>query len=163
VSDYIIDTNVLLVASAVHPYSPFADSHVPLKQQQTVFEWLSAFRTDPQHRLVMDDVFRIYQEYRNRLSDQDFGLLAVHDKLQSFRSVALTWDADGEAEVPAALQACDRSDRKFLAAALSDPTTISLVNATDSDWIEIEQEVAAAGVQVVHLIETWLRGSMEHS
>ena len=82
------------------------------------------------------------------MSDQDFGLLAVHDKLQSFRSVVLTWDADDFAEVPEALQVCDRSDRKFLAAALSDPATISIVNATDSDWVKIEPELAAAGVVV---------------
>src|ERR1017187_10632852 len=40
--DHIIDTNVLLVASARHPGSPFKDSEVPAEQQQVVLNWLMA-------------------------------------------------------------------------------------------------------------------------
>ncbi len=158
--DCIVDTNVLLVASAAEPFSPFADTHVPVEQQQVVFEWLAAFRRDSDRRLTLDDAWRIYEEYRNRLTDQDFGLLAIHEKLQSARMVTVAWDAAGYAVVPESLQACDPSDRKFLAVALSDPDTLAIVNAADSDWIEIERELAAAGVNVVHIVEAWLREGM---
>jgi hypothetical protein len=156
-TDHVVDTNVLLVASAVHPYSPFAESHVPLDEQQVVFDWLAAFRADDGRQLVLDDLMRIYGEYRHQLTEQDYGLQVVHEKMQNFRSVALTWDDDGNAVVPGDFAAFDRSDRKLLAAALTDPETISVVNAADTDWLEIEKELQAAGVTVIHLIEAWLR------
>lgn len=72
----------------------------------------------------------------------------------------LTLDADGHAEVPPALSVCDPSDGKFVAVALADPATISIVNATDSDWIEIEDALNAAGVVMEHLLEPWLRAQV---
>jgi hypothetical protein len=46
VADCIVDTNVLLVASAQHPGSPFDDSNVPEVHMQVVLDWLMAFRKD---------------------------------------------------------------------------------------------------------------------
>jgi|SRR5690606_14385957 len=158
--DHVVDTNVLLVASALDPASPFHDTHVPVAEQETVFEWLAAFRADDGRRLVMDDRFGIYDEYRNQLTDQDYGLLAIHAKLDAVRLAAVSWDEHGYAVVPEALEATDPSDRKFVAAALTDTATISIVNATDSDWVEIEKALDAAGVSVIHVIEPWLRRSI---
>lgn len=155
----MVDTNVLLVASAAHPYSPFDDSHVPPKEQMKVLDWLSAFLADPDRRLVLDDYFAIYKEYRNKLTEQDYGLQVVHEKMNSFRSVSVSWDVNGYAVVPAQFAAFDPSDRKLLAAALADPATIDIVNAADSDWLQIEPALAAAGVSVVHIIESWLRAT----
>ncbi|MEI8360322.1 MAG: hypothetical protein WCH13_17780, partial [Deltaproteobacteria bacterium] len=59
---HVIDTNVLLVASAAEPYSPFDDSHVPPTEQLAVLDWLAAFRADESREIVIDDLFRIYQE-----------------------------------------------------------------------------------------------------
>lgn len=162
-SDRVIDTNVLLVASAAHPSSPFEDSHVPVERQQEVFEWLRAFREDGAERVVLDDDFRIYDEYRHKLTDQDYGLQVIHQKMQAFllRSVAVSYDVDDHAIVPERFHRFDPSDRKFLAAALRDPATISVVNASDTDWLEIEDELASAGVRVEHLLDAWLRASIE--
>ncbi len=158
--DHVVDTNVLLVASAAHPYSPFDDTHVPLDEQLQVLDWLVEFGRDDSRRLVLDDVLAIYEEYRHKLTEQDVGLQVIHAKMQAHRVVSLEWDADGHAIVPEALQACDRSDRKFLAAALTDVKGISIVNAADSDWIEIEDVLKDAGVVVHHLIEAWLRAAI---
>lgn len=158
--DHVVDTNVLLVASAAHPYSPFDDTHVPPDEQLQVLDWLMAFSQDEARRLVLDDLLVIYEEYRHKLNEQDVGLQVIHAKMQSHRTVALDWDADGHAVVPDALLACDRSDRKFLAAALTDVEGISIVNASDSDWIEIEPQLNEAGVVVDHLIEAWLRDAI---
>lgn len=157
--DHVVDTNVLLVASAAHPYSPFDDTHVPVAEQRVVFDWLARFREDDERRLVLDDDWRIYEEYRHQLTEQDYGLQVVHEKLQAcLRAVPCQWDGGGHAIVPAALQGCDASDRKFVAAALTDPATITIVNATDSDWVHIEDALRAAGVVVEHIVEPWLRG-----
>ena len=53
---HVIDTNVLLVASAAEPYSPFDDSHVPPTEQLAVLDWLAAFRADESREIVIDDL-----------------------------------------------------------------------------------------------------------
>lgn len=50
-SDHVVDTNVLLVASAAHPYSPFDETHVPIAEQRIVFDWLTAFRADDPNQM----------------------------------------------------------------------------------------------------------------
>jgi hypothetical protein len=155
--DCVVDTNVLLVASAHDLDSPFGESHLLTDERALVFEWLASFRADSSRRLVLDDFFEIYDEYRNKLTDQDYGLQVVHEKMQTFRSVELSWVDPGHASVPEAFRNFDSSDKELLAAALTDPKTIAIVNATDTDWLEIEAELAAAGVTVIHVIENWLR------
>lgn len=160
-NDLVVDTNVLLVASAAHPYSPFDDTHVPFDLQGTVFEWLAAFRQDAARCLVLDDRFRIYDEYRNKLTDQDYGLQVVHEKMTAFRCATVEWDPDGHAVVPPKFASFDRSDRKLLAAALTNRRNIAIVNATDTDWFEIEAELGDEGVVVLHLLEEWLRATFK--
>lgn len=70
-TDHVVDTNVLLVASAGDPASRFADSHVPFEQRRVVLDWLAAFRDDDGRRLVLDDQFAIFREYRRKLTDHD--------------------------------------------------------------------------------------------
>ncbi|MBI2565610.1 MAG: hypothetical protein HYV63_01080 [Candidatus Schekmanbacteria bacterium] len=156
-ADHIIDTNVLLVASAAHPHSPFGDSDLPRELQEAVFEWLAAFRRDSARTMVWDELWRIYDEYRRKLTDQDYGLQVVTEKMATARFVAVGYDGDGAAVLPAGFAAFDPSDRKFLAALLADGGASTLVNATDTDWLEIEAEIAAAGRTVQHLVEDWLR------
>lgn len=158
-ADHVVDTNVLLVASAAHPHSPFEDTHVPPPEQRTVFEWLVAFRCDRGRNMVFDLDGGSFTEYRKRLTDQDLGLQVVIQKYQTGRWVPVERDSHGHAVVPGTFARFDRSDRQLLACALVDPKTISIVNACDSDWLQIEDELAEAGVTVEHLIEDWLRGS----
>jgi hypothetical protein len=102
---------------------------------------------------VLDEAFRIYNEYRNKLSEQYFGLLAVHHKLMScLRSVPVTYDCDGHGVVPAGLSCIDNSDKMFVAAALNDPTAIHIVNACDGDWKEDGDVLKQHGVVVVELL-----------
>lgn len=160
-TDHVIDTNVLLVASAAHPYSPFDDTHVPCAEQTRVFNWLVAFRAD-ERAVVVDDVLRIYAEYRNKLTDQDYGLQVIHEKMSrmspaQFRQVTVEYGADGTAVVPVEFAALDRSDRKFLAAVLADGGRSTIVNAADSDWFAIEAECRKHGVVVEQIIDEWLR------
>jgi len=156
-ADYIVDTNVLLVASAAEPYSTFNDSDLPRDQQEAVLDWLVAFRDDAQAAIVWDQDFRIYEEYRHKLTDQDYGLQVVHEKMMNCRRIAIEYDEDGHAIVPEAFSSFDASDRKFLAVALSEESRARVANATDTDWLQIEELLRDRGVTVEHLIEKWLR------
>lgn len=157
-NENVLDTNVLLVASAADPSSHFKDSdHVPPEERLAVLEWLNELHANVEQRIVLDDAFRIYDEYRNKLTDQDYGLQVIGHKMQTARFVDLPCDDDGHAVVPEAFQTFDRSDRKFLAAALTDPEAIAIVNAADTDWLYFEEQLEAAGVKVIHVIEAWLR------
>ncbi len=155
-NSHVIDTNVLLVASAAHDVSPFRDTHVPAPQRKAVLNWLSDFNADESRSLVLDNLFAIYKEYTNKLTDQDYGLQVVLHKMQTARYVSIDWREDA-AIVPSTFDCCDRSDRMFVAAALTDPDDISIVNAADSDWLKIEEQLRLSGIEVINIIEAWLR------
>ncbi|MCK5796322.1 MAG: hypothetical protein KAI47_04010 [Deltaproteobacteria bacterium] len=160
-TDHVVDTNVLLVASAAHPYSPFGDSDLPKDLQGRVFEWLTAFQKDTTRNMVWDVEFKIYDEYRNKLTAQDYGMLVVNEKMAQARWIDIEYDENGDGVVPKAFSAFDRSDRKLLAVLLADTDGTSLVNATDTDWLEIEAQLQDAAAQVDHLLEHWLRAKYD--
>ena len=157
--DHIIDTNVLLVASAQHPGSPFKDSHVPAGQQQVVLDWLMAFRNDRQRWVVLDGLWKIWEEYNHKMTGQDIGLLVVTEKLQSLvRFVDVAYDRHGHGCLPPELEKVvhDPSDRKFVAAALADLSgggQSTIINAVDTDWCDWEDALKRYGVTVTHLID----------
>jgi hypothetical protein len=160
--DHIIDTNVLLVASAHDPGSPFKDSdHVPVKHRQGVFEWLASFRRDNTRQVVLDQNFTIYNEYRNKMSDQDFGLQVMKTKMELFllRQVNIDYDSDGKGALPRDLKQVvyDEDDRKMVAVALADHGRSTIVNACESDWYDWEEALNQAGVVIEHLIDDWCR------
>lgn len=155
--DHVVDTNVLLIASAADPSSPFSDSDVPPELQLLVFEWVAALRADAGRTMVWDSLFTIYQEYRHQLTEQDYGLQVVNEKMETARYVELEHDAHGDAVVPDTFGGFDRSDQKFLATVLGDGGASSLVNASDTDWLGIEYELVMSGIVVEHLLEEWLR------
>jgi hypothetical protein len=143
-----------MIASAAHPNSPFDNTHISIADRESILNWLSEFRVDPERALILDEFFVIYDEYRNKLSGQDYGLLVVHEKMKrDFRTVSVNYEDDRTtAIVPEEFSEFDPSDRKFLAAALADPGNISIINASDSDWREVEEEVAGLGIELVQLL-----------
>ena len=160
--DYIIDTNVLLVASAQHPGSPFADSdHVPVEQRQIVLDWLMAFRKDGERKIVLDDSLKIWDEYHNQMiRGQDIGSLIATEKLQFARFVHIAFDRNGHGLLPDELEDVDRSDRKFVALALkdfADGGSSKIVNACDRGWYNCEEALEQVGVVVLQLVEDWSR------
>lgn len=153
-TDQLVDTNVLLVASAADGLDvPFPDVSVDADAIQLVFEWLLAFRDDNSRCIVLDDLFQVYSEYHNKLNGQHFGLQVVDYKLREcLRTVPVTYDGAGYAVVPATLAAIDNSDKMFVAAALNDPANIHIVNACDSDWKEKAALLQQHGVTVLELL-----------
>ncbi|MFV8753600.1 hypothetical protein ACNOYE_23855 [Nannocystaceae bacterium ST9] len=154
-ADAIIDTNVLLVASAADPGSPFADTHLTPAEQLAVLDWVLSFHRSAE-QVVLDNGMTIHDEYYNKMTGQDFGMIVITEKLQSARLHVIEYDADGHGVVPAAFAALDRSDRKFLAVALADldaGDSSEIVNATDTlDWNAIAAACEAHGITIRHLL-----------
>lgn len=156
-ADHVVDTNVLIVASAADPGSPFKDTHVPAAERKVVFDWLKAFRTDMGRRLVMDLKRGIFKEYRNKLTEQDYGIIVALKKLDSAAWVAVSYSGQ-YAVVPPELAAFDNSDKKMVAAHLAHKANgedSTIVNACDTDWHEHEEKLTAAGVVVEQLVGQW--------
>jgi hypothetical protein len=167
VADYVIDTNVLCCASARDERSLFDDAdHIPADAQEAVFTWLATFRKDRERRLVIDEDFKIYDEYRNKLTDQDYGLLVVHEKLSSAHFVPVSYDGGDYGIVPAEIAALDASDRKFAAAAIAaatfgDDGRSVIANATDTDWFEVEAALMEHHVRVEQILASWCLAKLE--
>lgn len=151
--DKIIDTNVLIVATGLEPGRDLA-SHVPGAIKERAHNWLRAFRADADRMLVCDDAYQIWQEYKRKLTEQDFGFAVVREirfQSQRMRTVA-------PLEIPRALEkpiASLRNDRKFVAVALADAPHSSIVNASDTDWERVEAELTQHDVHVEHIDPSW--------
>jgi len=153
VTDHLLDTNVLLVASAaVEPRFP--DVSTQPEGIDVAFEWLRHFRDDPARQMVLDECFGIYKEYQNKLTGQHFGMQVIDFKMREcLRTVPVEYDRDGYGIVPPTLDPIDNSDKKFVAAALNDPSGIHIVNATDSDWRQQRELLQQHDVHVVELLQ----------
>lgn len=163
----VVDTNVLIVASAADDASPFREDSTPVEDavlRQKVLDWLQAFELDPERHAVLDWAWLICGEYQNKLTDQDYGFLAMMRKRDYNQVVwvGLQVDRDGNAVLEEALSVAvtDLADRKMVAAviaAAAEHNVCKLTNACDTDWLDCADALTAHAVSVEHLIEEWLR------
>jgi len=162
---YVVDTNVLIAASAMDSDSPVARDATPddpdLRMQ--VWEWLSAFQNSPSH-MVLDGQGEIEKEYANKLGFNDYGRQMVIHKWSTCAVdlVDILFDDDGYAYLDENLAALihDTSDRKFVAAALAaiDGCGECLIaNSGDTDWYDWEEVLRTVGVEVEQIIPEWSR------
>lgn len=169
IDKHVIDTNVLLVASAAHETSPFSEDATPIEDRQLrkkVLDWLILFHAS-QNKIVLDWEWVIVNEYkgvnrREKLTEQDYGLLVVLEKFSKDQifGFKLAWDEHGSASVSDANLShavTDHADRKMIAAALAAGglnSGCNLVNSCDTDWYDWQDAMEAAGVFVQQLIGT---------
>lgn len=77
VDSSVVDTNVLIVASAADDGSPFRPEATPVQEaalRQEVLNWLQAFELDAERSIVLDWDWHICGEYQNKLNlEQDYG------------------------------------------------------------------------------------------
>jgi len=170
VDKHVIDSNVLLVASAAHASSPFEPDATPVQEamlRQTVLDWLIAFEAGDR-QIVLDYDWIIVNEYkginrRDKLTEQDYGLLLV---LQLTSTDRVSWfkielEADGRTRLgDAALDPVitDQADRKLVAGVLAvggRTGGCTLVNSCDTDWYDWQTPLEAADVFVEQLIHDW--------
>lgn len=149
-TSFVVDTNVAIAANG-------RNTHADLQCQLACIEKLE--NVCRQQVIVVDDKNLIFDEYKESLNfagapgmgDTFFKHLFDYgyDKTR-VRRVSITPCSDdrlGFKELPE--NDLDKSDRKFLAAALVAQATI--LNATDSDWSEQEALTKSLGVTVQQL------------
>lgn len=165
----LVDTNVLIVASAADEASPFRADATPVEEaalRQQVLDWLEAFANDPARHAILDVDWHVCGEYRHKLTEQDYGWLAMVHKMDRGEVVWVDVlpDKDGNAVLPPELTeaVADLADRKMVAAALAaldagHPS--QLVNASDTDWIDCEPALQSVGLAVEHLLPEWLHAT----
>jgi hypothetical protein len=163
----VVDTNVLIIASAADVRSPFPMKGTPIddpKLRGLVFKWFQEFACDAQRKIILDWGWRILGEYQKKLGEQDYGLLAILDKKDRGEVIyiELEVDGNGHAILPDALAAeiTDLADRKMVGATLaaqSDARVCKLTNACDTDWLDCAEALQQFGIETEHLIEPWLR------
>jgi hypothetical protein len=151
-----VDVNVAIVANGS---SSQADS-------ACVLACIDALTEVKEHGIiVLDDGLRIINEYRRHLSFSgqpglgDFFFKWMHDNQAvdgRCERVSLTprnGDPGDFVEFPddPALNSFDRSDRKYVAAALSSRLAPRILNAVDTDWWNHRTALEANGVQIKFL------------
>lgn len=172
----VVDTNVLIVASAADHGSPFPADGTPVEEaalRSRVLDWLEEFERDPERHAVLDWDWHICGEYQDNLTEQDYGWLAMMRKKDrnEVAWVGLEVDQDRNAVLPAELarSVTDLDDRKMVAAviaATADGLSCKLTTACDTDWLDCEQALKSAAIETEHLLEEWLRATwsaMRHS
>ncbi|HMM73808.1 MAG TPA: hypothetical protein PKC22_16560 [Rhodocyclaceae bacterium] len=162
---YVVDTNVLIAASAADPTHPKDIDATPPEPElrAMVWKWLSEFEQSDSH-LVLDLAGRIYDEYTGKLGFNDYGIQVVVHKWSTAAvdNVDIEYDADGYGVLPATLAAIvhDLDDRKMVAAALAAHAMFGegcIAFAGDTDWHDWEEALTAHQVQLEPIIENWSR------
>lgn len=162
---YVVDTNVLIAASAadpIHPKDIDATPPDPALRQQ-VWSWLDQFQKSGSH-LVLDEENKIYEEYGNKLGFNDFGIQVVMHKWSTaaVNNVPVDYDAEGHGVLPDALSPIihDAADKKMVAAALASHVLYGegcVAFAGDTDWHQWEDDLVQYQVLLEPIIEVWSR------
>lgn len=162
---YVVDTNVLIAASAADPTDPKDIDATPTDPalRLRVWQWLGEFESGPS-RLVLDTHGGIYGEYQHKLGFNDYGIQVVMHKWSTAAvdNVTVEYDRDGHGILPSSLagEIDDNADKKMVAAALDALRLFGegcIAFAGDTDWHGWEDDLQNAGLQLEPVIEKWSR------
>lgn len=160
---YVIDTNVLIAASASDPKASRNIDATPSdpEERMKVWEWLNRFLLS-NSRLVIDGGCGIEKEYRRNLGFGDFGLQVVIQKMQRADCdfVSVSYDENGHGIIPGELASIvhDREDRKMVAAAIEAHAEFGegcVAFAGDTDWHDWESALTRHNVVLEPIIRDW--------
>jgi predicted nucleic acid-binding protein len=173
----LIDTNVMMAASAVRELSNVATRAMPreVELREQVFAWLAAFDLSDS-RLVFDDAGLIQDEYNRNLphnwQEQEYGQQVLQSKLDRTQVEFVpidTLEANGEhiavLEPQHEVLVTDRDDRKWVACALSADVLHGvvppIVYGAESDWYVAEAQLCAIGLCFVRLLpDDWYQAKL---
>lgn len=176
---YLVDTNVMLAASAVNELSNLAVRAMPqeVELREQVFSWLSEFEAT-MDEILLDEEGLVRAEYERNMPfnmhGQEYGMQVLQNKID--RNLAQyvpieTLEANGEhiavlAPEHAAI-VTDREDRKWVACALAAleylDETAPVVYGAETDWYVAEQALRAIGMDFRRLLpEGWYQQRVAH-
>jgi hypothetical protein len=166
----LIDTNVLLAASAFEPSSTMAKDAMPLEIElrEQVFKRLMDFEKSDD-RLVLDIEGSIWEEYERNLprytskGQQEYAWMVILHKQTTSAVSHVTIDIhDGNGERVALVNppldnlVADREDRKWVAAALSHMEIHNqdavIVYGAETDWFKIEDQLKENGINLERVL-----------
>ncbi len=165
---YLVDTNVMLAASAIQELSNVAMRAMPreIELRELVYEWLSVF-AESGERLVLDEEGLVRNEYERNMPfnmhGQEFGMQVLQGKLDrnlvEFVPID-TLEANGEhiavLEPAHELLVPDREDRKWIACAFSAQTlfgsTPPIVYGAETDWFVAQSALETIGLHFQRLL-----------
>lgn len=162
---YVVDTNVLIAASAADPAHPKDIDATPDDPalRLEVWKWLDSFQSG-ESRLVLDGAGRILEEYNRKLGFNDFGIQVVVHKWSTAAvdDVDVDYDSHGEGLLPADLTPVihDGADKKMVATALACHAIFGegcIAFAGDTDWHDWEKALVTHHVLLEPIIEDWSR------
>lgn len=162
---YVVDTNVLIAASAADPVRPKDIDATPADPdlRMIVWRWLDEFQSDASH-LVLDLAGGIFAEYNNRLGFNDFGIQVVMHKWNTAAvdNVQVEYDSLGHGVLTGPLSTVihDNDDKKMVAAALAAHAEFGegcVAFAGDTDWHDWEHALAGHQIELEPIIEAWSR------
>jgi len=149
---WVVDTNVLLAAD-ISP-SPRLATHLSLSCREHSLEWLEAF-LERQDRLVVDEGWKILNEYQRKTQPDDYASFFVREILSRslVDPVSIEMDETDSACLPDGLLETvhDLADRKFVAVALAHPDRPTIVNSADTDWLDWQDDLAKFRIYCLHL------------
>jgi len=162
---YVVDTNVLIAASAADPIHPKDIDATPDDPalRMRVWQWLDQFQASPS-RMVLDSAMEIYNEYQHKLGFNDFGIQVVIHKWSTAAvdMANVQYDEYGHGMLYPPLEAVihDNADKKMVAAALDSLQQFGegcIAFAGDTDWHDWETDLQAVGLLLEPIIEEWSR------
>jgi hypothetical protein len=159
---YLVDTNVLLAASAVSELSNLALRAMPqeIELREMIYKWLADFDESDQ-RIVLDEEGLVLSEYernmRFNLREQEYGMQVLQNKLDRLLVDYVPIDSiEGNGEHIAVLDQShealvpDREDRKWVACALAAQILFGqvppIVYGAETDWFIAEERLTGIGL-----------------
>jgi hypothetical protein len=159
---YLVDTNVMLAASAVSELSKLAVRAMPqeIELRAMIYEWLADFDKSDQ-RIVLDEEGLVCAEYERNMPhnwrEQEYGMWVLQskiDRMQVIQVPIVSLEANGEriAVLDPAHEAlvADREDRKWVACALAAQILFDqlppIVYGAETDWFIAEAQLRAIGL-----------------
>lgn len=165
---FLVDTNVLLAASAVSSLSSAAVRAMPreIELREMIYEWLVIF-DQSDDRIVLDDVGLVLAEYERNMpynwQEQEYGMYVLQNKIDHMQVDHVPIDTlEGNGEHIAVLNPAheaivtDREDRKWVACALSALILFDesppIVYGAETDWHIARQHLEDIGIFVQPLL-----------
>jgi len=159
---YLVDTNVMLAASAVQELSNLAVRAMPreIELREMVYEWLAEFEQSDL-RIVLDEAGLVRDEYERNMPynmhEQEYGLRVLQSKIDRNLAEHVPIDSlEANGEHIAVLEPAheplvkDRADRKWVACALAAKILFDemppIVYGAETDWYVAEAGLAGIGL-----------------